>query len=243
MVDPAAPEPDEALVAAADPTRRALLRLVSRSRTPLGRDAAAAALGIPRATAAFHLDRLVEAGLLDSRFLRVNGRTGPGAGRPAKLYSRTGAEVGVSIPERHYDLAGDLLSEAVEVAGADGASMPVVIAGVARRRGWAIGAVAGSLDAALEATGYEPRVDDGVVVLVNCPFHRLAQRHPATVCRMNVALVEGMAEGAGADPGRVRFAPAEGRCCVELRTGAGPPERVAQQQTGAAGSRLPAPAD
>src|SRR5918911_1365062 len=94
---------DAALAAAADPTRRALLSLVSRSPTPVGRDAAAAALGIPRATAAFHLDRLVEAGLLDSRFLRVNGRAGPGAGRPAKLYSRTGAEVGVSIPERHYD--------------------------------------------------------------------------------------------------------------------------------------------
>jgi predicted ArsR family transcriptional regulator len=215
--DAAGPEPGGALAAAADPTRRALLKLVSRSRTPVGRDAAAAALGIPRATAAFHLDRLVEAGLLDSRFLRVNGRSGPGAGRPAKLYSRSGAEVGVSFPERHYDLAGDLLSEAVEEAGAGDRPLPAVIADVAQRRGREIGAEAGTLDAALEVTGYEPRVDDGVVVLVNCPFHRLAQRHTETICRMNVALVEGMAEGAGTDAGRVCFAPADGRCCVEIR--------------------------
>jgi predicted ArsR family transcriptional regulator len=214
--DAAEPEPDGALAAAADPTRRALLRLVSRSRTPIGRDAAATALGIPRATAAFHLDRLVEAGLLDSRFLRVNGRSGPGAGRPAKLYSRSGAEVGVSIPERHYDLAGDLLSEAVEEAGTGDRPMPAVIAAVAQRRGREIGAEAGTLDAALEGTGYEPTVDDGVVVLVNCPFHRLAKRHTDTICRMNVALVEGMAEGAGADARRVCFAPADGRCCVEI---------------------------
>jgi predicted ArsR family transcriptional regulator len=211
------PGADDALAAAADPVRRALLRLVSRSGTPVGRDAAAAALGIPRATAALHLDRLVEAGLLEARFLRVNGRTGPGAGRPAKLYSRTGAEVGVSIPERHYDLAGDLLSEAVEVAGTSGRPMPDVIADVARARGRDIGSGAGSLDAALEATGYEPRVDDETVVLVNCPFHRLAQRHTDTICAMNVSLVEGMAQGAGADPGRVCFAPAAGRCCVEIR--------------------------
>jgi predicted ArsR family transcriptional regulator len=217
MPDVQEPGQDGALAAAADPTRRALLRLVSRSRTPLGRDAAAAALGIPRATAAFHLDRLVEAGLLESRFLRLNGRTGPGAGRPAKLYSRSGAEVGVSIPERHYDLAGELLSEAVEVAGTSGRPMPAVIAEVAHQRGRVIGSGAGSLDAALETTGYEPHVDDGTVVLVNCPFHRLAERHTDTICAMNLALVEGMAEGSGADPRRVCFAPADGRCCVEIR--------------------------
>jgi predicted ArsR family transcriptional regulator len=213
------PAQDGALAAAADPTRRALLRLVSHSAAPVGRDAAAAVLGIARATAAFHLDRLVEAGLLESRFLRVNGRTGPGAGRPAKLYSATDAEVGISIPERHYDLAGDLLSEAVEVAGTSGRPMPSVIAEVAQRRGRELGSAAGSLDAALEATGYEPRLEPGAVVLVNCPFHRLAQRHTDTICSMNLALVEGMAEGAGADPALVCFAPTTGRCCVEIRTG------------------------
>jgi predicted ArsR family transcriptional regulator len=229
MPDEQEPGQDGALAAAADPTRRALLRLVSRSRTPLGREAAAAALGIPRATAAFHLDRLVEAGLLESRFLRVNGRTGPGAGRPAKLYSGSGGEVDVSIPERHYDLVGDLLSEAVEVSGTSGRPMPDVIADVARARGRVIGATAGSLDAALETTGYEPRVDEQTVVLVNCPFHRLAKRHTDTICAMNVALVEGMAEGAGADPDRVCFAPGQGRCCVEIwAQGAAGAERTDQ---------------
>lgn len=231
MSDAQAPDVDDALAATADPTRRALLRLVSRSPAPLGRDAAAAALGIPRATAAFHLDRLVDAGLLDSRFLRVNGKTGPGAGRPAKLYSRSGVEVGVSIPERHYDLAGDLLSEAVEVADTSGRPMPTVIAEVARARGHDIGSASGTLDAALEATGYEPRTEEQTVLLVNCPFHRLAQRHTGTICAMNVALVEGMAEGTGTDPHRVRFAPADGRCCVEIDAEACGAPAPADQET------------
>src|SRR5947209_1403345 len=110
-------ERDLAVGAAADPTTRSLFDLVSRSATALGRDAAAAALGIPRATAAFHLDRLVEAGLLTTEFRRLSGRTGPGAGRPAKLYRRAELEVSVSLPERRYDLAGELLSTAIEEAG------------------------------------------------------------------------------------------------------------------------------
>lgn len=210
-------ETGEALTAAVDPTRRALLALVSRSADPMGRDAAAAALGIPRATAAFHLDRLVEAGLLATTFSRLNGRTGPGAGRPAKLYQRTGLEVGVTIPERRYDLVGDLLSSAIETAEASGRPMPEAITHVARERGREIGSQAASLDDALEAMGYEPRDEHGTVLLVNCPFHRLATRHTRTICSLNLALTQGLAEGAGEDPQRVCFAPAEGRCCVEIR--------------------------
>jgi predicted ArsR family transcriptional regulator len=66
-------------------------------------------VGLPRATAAFHLDRLVEEDLLDVSYQR---RTGPGAGRPAKLYRRSPHQVAVSLPQRRYDLAGQLLSSA-----------------------------------------------------------------------------------------------------------------------------------
>ena len=205
---------DLAVGAAVDPTTRALFDLVSRSPTPLGRDAAASALGIPRATAAFHLDRLVEAGLLTTEFRRLSGRTGPGAGRPAKLYQRAGLEVTVSLPERRYDLAGDLLSTAIEEAGSE--PIAQVIERVAGRRGRGIGEDAGGLDAALEAIGYEPVEEQGVTTLYNCPFHRLATSHTETICRLNVALVQGMAEGCGDDPERVRFAPGSARCCVRI---------------------------
>ncbi|HET6826175.1 MAG TPA: helix-turn-helix domain-containing protein [Amnibacterium sp.] len=207
-------KPDAAAGAATEPTARALFDLVSRSTTPIGRDAAAAALGIPRATAAFHLDKLVEAGLLTAEFRRLSGRTGPGAGRPAKLYQRAGLEVTVSLPERRYDLAGDLLSTAIEEAGSD----PIAdsIERVAARRGRGIGADAGTLDAALESIGYQPVEEQGTTRLYNCPFHRLATSHTETICRLNVALVQGMAEGCGDDPDRVRFAPGSARCCVRI---------------------------
>ncbi|MDH2443367.1 helix-turn-helix domain-containing protein [Amnibacterium sp. CER49] len=224
MTDGTQARPADAAAAAADPLRRALLRLITRSTGPVTRDGAAEALGIPRATAAFHLDRLVEAGLLATSHARVNGRRGPGAGRPAKLYERAFTEVGLTIPERRYDLAGDLLTEAIETAGAGTVPLEAVVADVARRRGSRIGAEAGSLREALEATGFEPRDDEDAVVLVNCPFHRLATRHTRTICGMNVALVTGMADGAGEDPAQVCFAPGEDRCCVELRPAQPRPE-------------------
>jgi predicted ArsR family transcriptional regulator len=218
-------KPDAAVSAATEPTARALFDLVSRSAAPMGRDAAAAALGIPRATAAFHLDRLVDAGLLTTEFRRLTGRTGPGAGRPAKLYQRAGLEVTVSLPERRYDLAGDLLSSAIEEAGSD--PIAEAIGRVAARRGRVIGADAGTLDAALEAIGYEPVEEQGTTQLYNCPFHRLATSHTDTICRLNVALVQGMAEGCGDDPERVRFAPGSARCCVRIEPAGQAPDGVA----------------
>ena len=73
---------------------------------PVSRDQAAAGVGVPRHTAKFHLDRLVEEGLLDTEFRRLAGRR---ARAPAGRPSSTGApsrEVSVTLPERRYDLAG-----------------------------------------------------------------------------------------------------------------------------------------
>src|SRR3954454_15099535 len=89
-----------AVAALAEPTRRRLYDHVARAAEPVGRDDAAEALGLPRATTAFHLDRLVDDGLLEAVFARRSGRTGPGAGRPAKLYRRSPCSVSVSLPER-----------------------------------------------------------------------------------------------------------------------------------------------
>src|SRR3954471_21928924 len=110
-----------AAVAALDePTRRRLYEYVVRRPAPVSRDDVASALAVPRATVAFHLDRLVEEQLLVVEYVRRSGRTGPGAGRPAKLYRRSDRQVSVSVPERHYELAGGLLASAIEEADESG---------------------------------------------------------------------------------------------------------------------------
>ncbi|UUT35012.1 helix-turn-helix domain-containing protein [Microbacterium elymi] len=113
----------DALGALGDPMRRRVYDVVARAHDAVGRDAAAAAAGIPRSTVAFHLDRLVEAGLLTVEYRRLSGRSGPGAGRPAKLYRAVAGELVGSIPERHYEVAGDLLASAAERADRDGVPM------------------------------------------------------------------------------------------------------------------------
>ena len=102
------PNRAEAVAVLADPQRRELYRLASEQE--ISRDDAAAALGLPRSTAAMHLERLADAGLLAVTHVRRSGRSGPGAGRPAKLYRAASADVAASIPERHYELVGDLLT-------------------------------------------------------------------------------------------------------------------------------------
>ena len=102
------------LGALADPVRRALYRFVADQPGAVSRDQAADGIDVPRHTAKFHLDRLVDEGLLVTEFRRLTGRSGPGAGRPAKLYRRSRKEVAVSLPSRRYDLAGDVLADAVE---------------------------------------------------------------------------------------------------------------------------------
>jgi predicted ArsR family transcriptional regulator len=207
-----------AVAAMSDPQRRALFEFVSRSENPVSREDAARALGVPRSTAAFHLDRLVDEGVLETEFRRLSGRTGPGAGRPSKLYRRAGGEISVSIPARRYELAGELLAAAVEEADRTGGAVREALATVATKAGRELGASAGSLDAALESCGYEP-CDDGAggLVLTNCPFHRLATSHTEVICQANVALLSGVAEGAAEDARTVEFVPPTGEhCCVRI---------------------------
>src|SRR5215203_943623 len=119
-----------AVAALAEPTRRRLYDHVVRQPRPVGRDEAAEALDLPRATAAFHLDRLVADGLLDVHYERRTGRTGPGAGRPTKLYRRAECAVSVSLPERRYYVVGELLAEAVTEAQASGEPAAAALGGV-----------------------------------------------------------------------------------------------------------------
>jgi len=216
------PLPDRiaALATLDDPTRRAVFDLVVHSATAVSRDAAAEALGTSRRVAAFHLDRLADQGLLAVEYRRPHGRTGPGAGRPAKLYRWIEGEVAVSVPPRHYDLVGGLLAAAVAESIDTGAAVQEVLDRTAYEAGRTTGAAAGGVLAALADAGYEPRGegrDGGALILRNCPFHRLARQFTALVCGVNVQLLRGVADGAGDSTRTVVLDPGPGRCCVRLQ--------------------------
>lgn len=215
-----------AVAALAEPTRRMLYEHVVGQGAPVSRDEAATATDVPRATVAFHLDKLVEEGLLDVVFERRSGRSGPGAGRPSKLYRRAECDVAVSLPERRYDLAGGLLAAAMDEAQASGESPRDALARQAFARGRELGQAAraaddgtGGRDVALrvlEEQGFEPRPDGGAVTLANCPFHTLAREHTELVCGMNLQLLDGLLDGADAPELVARLQPSPGRCCVRL---------------------------
>lgn len=206
-----------AVAALDDPLRLRLLSLVRASDRPLSRDAAAAAIEVPRSTAAFHLDRLVEAGLLVVDFQRASGKTGPGSGRPAKMYAAAQGEIDVTVPERHYDLMGDLLATALEQA--DGAVSALdALRDASSTAGAEAGAAATSIGELLDQTGYEPAAGPDGVTLTNCPFHRLAQKHTQIVCTANHAFLCAAAAALGEDPNKVILAPQPGGCCVRIKT-------------------------
>jgi predicted ArsR family transcriptional regulator len=230
MTDPEAP-PDLAIAALlTDELRGRLYRLV-RTRHPVSRDEAAAATGISRSLAAFHLDKLVAAGLLRARSQAPVGRP-PKVGRRPKVYEPSDLELGITIPERHYELVGELLVDAVAQTAPD--ESPLVAATrIATARGEELGAgyrqrralgrlgPEGALTVAsevLQRHGYEPeRWRSHTVRLRNCPFHGLARRAPEVVCAINQALLQGLLRGLGDQRIQAVLAPRPGACCVELR--------------------------
>ena len=213
-----------------DPVRRSLYEFVSGSAEPVGRDEAAAAVRIGRPLAAYHLDKLVGLGLLTASYQRPAGRGGPGAGRPAKVYARSGSEFSVTVPPREYELAARLLAVAVESdrGGASRAALHDAAqqfgAGLAERSRAAHPSGDGARQAAEDALrghGFEPCQDeDGTIRLRNCPFHQLAAGHRDLVCGMNLALIEGLVAGLGANGLHPALDPQPGHCCVAIGTGA-----------------------
>jgi len=218
---PPLPRRVAAVTALADPARLALYELVARNAEPISRDAAAESVGLSRSTAAFHLERLAALGLVEVEYRRLSGRTGPGSGRPAKLYRRAEAEISVSLPERHYDLAGDVLAGAIERSIETERPVRETLRATAGEAGRSRGTASASLPLALAENGFEPRVDGDDLVLGNCPFHRLAQKHTDIVCELNYELVRGLADGCGDADHTVESEPGAGRCCIRIRrTGA-----------------------
>ena len=207
----------QAVAALEEPTRRRLYEYVVGRPEPVSRDDAANALGLPRTTAAFHLDKLTEEGLLATCYERRTGRTGPGAGRPAKLYHRSDREIEISLPERQYAIAGRLLAAALADAETTGSSPRDAVNRRAREYGEALGRAAGGapLTEILAAHGFEPRPDKDGIALANCPFQRIAQEQPQLVCGMNLHLLAGLVSTLDI-PYEARLVPTPGHCCVRL---------------------------
>src|SRR3954452_1445471 len=212
-------DPIAALSALGDATRRRVYEHVSSQTGGVSREEAAAATGIARTLAAYHLDRLPGGRPLPRPHPRRPRRTGPGAGRPAKLYARSEREVAVSVPPRDYHLAARLLADAA-AADADGHTRRA-LAAAAERLGHELADEAPSgtaIEPLLRERGYEPYDDGGVVRMRNCPFHAVAQRQPEVVCEMNHALLQGLVDGLGTPGLNATLEPGPGRCCVALRT-------------------------
>jgi len=206
----------DALAALGEPTRRALYGFIVAQDRPVSRDEAAAATGTKRATATFHLERLVEDGLLEARFARLSGRTGPGAGRTAKLYARAARQFAVSLPPRRYEIAGEVLAGALELLQYQGAPADEAVAQAASQAGRQLAAGGTDLAELLARSGYEPRQGPGGCVhLANCPFHELVARHAGLVCTMNLHLLRGLL-GELDGGAQARLDAAEGRCCVTI---------------------------
>ena len=219
----------EALGTLADDHRRRMYLFIRDKGRPVGRDEAAATVGISRKLAAFHLDKLVEKGLLKAHYMRLSEKRGPGAGRPSKVYEPTEYETSVSIPSRSYEFAAKILIEAMRHTGPWNTTVPEA----ARGEGFALGHKVRSDKRlrspgdkrTLELThevlydrGYEPyRDDQGDVRLRNCPFHELAQQSVEIVCGLNQAFIDGFLKGLGNESVTAVLDPKPGQCCVRLQ--------------------------
>jgi predicted ArsR family transcriptional regulator len=221
--------------ALAEPTRRSLYEQVVEMDDWVSRDQVADAAALPRATAAHHLDRLVEAGLLEITYRRLTDRTGPGAGRPAKLYRRAPHDVVVTLPPRDYELAGELLARAVLTASAGDTDVLTAVRQEATVEGRHFAeemrercardaedgpdARRGAVVEVLAEHGYEPVLADGTVLLRNCPFHRLSRQYRDLVCGMNLQLLGSAVDAFGETGLSAALDPREGYCCVTLSPG------------------------
>lgn len=257
--DPNAPEPErsatadadvEAVAVLADDLRRRMYGFIRRAHRPVTREEAASDAGISAKLAAFHLDKLVAAGLLRARYESPAG--GPRkVGRKPKVYEPSSAAIRISIPERRPDVLAEILADAVLTEEPGEPALAAALR-AARSRGERLGAAErtrvrpGRLgpersltlsEGTLEQHGFEPdRLGPTELRLLNCPFHPLAQRSPELVCRINHAFLDGFLAGLGTNGIDAVLAPRPGQCCVELRAAGGRPGPGSSPPAGSGGS-------
>jgi predicted ArsR family transcriptional regulator len=218
-----------AVAALDDDLRRNMYWFIRRAGRPVTRDEAAEHVGISRKLAAFHLDKLVDTGLLRAHYEYVGAIRR--VGRAPKVYEPAEIEVRVSIPERRHEILAEILMQAV-LTEATGESARDATLRVAGDRGTATGREIRErlrpgrlgaeraitlLAATLGEQGFEPaRTAPACLRLRNCPFHPLAARAPDLVCSLNHAYLTGLLHGLEADAVHADLAPAAGECCVEI---------------------------
>jgi predicted ArsR family transcriptional regulator len=213
----------------AEPVRRALYRYVAAQPEPVSREQAAAGVQVAHHVAKFHLDKLEHAGLLEVEYRRPPGRTGPGAGRPTKLYRRSPRDVAVSLPERQYNLAGQVMAQAITDSADQAIPMQAALRAAASRAGKRLAEqtawpstdpsdpsiAVDTLCTVLAENGYEPQLGGDHITLGNCPFHELAEEHTELICGLNVDLVNGLLDTID-NQFKAHLNPAPGRCCVTI---------------------------
>lgn len=200
----------------ADPVRQSLYAYIAAQPGPVTREDAAKATDVSRTLAAYHLDKLSDAGLLEVGYARPGGRSGPGAGRPAKTYRRAEQDVSVTLPSRSYVVMADVLATAL--AADETGAVRAAAARAANSMGRSAGHDDVDLFTALRKAGYEPvSTPEGEIELRNCPFHQLAAAHTELVCGLNLDLVEGVLQGVGQPGSRAELRPRPGQCCVVIR--------------------------
>ena len=187
----------------------------------MGREEVSLAVGVPTHTASFHLDKMADEGLLDVEYRRLTGRTGPGAGRPSKLYRRSARQFTVSLPPRRYDVVGEILADAVAASSLHDVPLADALSSAAQAMGAAVAAEAINLPAdgldavsrVLRDQGFEPRIDGDAMEFGTCPFDRLALKHQTLICGLNQRFVQGVADGLSHGV-TVELRPGSGACCV-----------------------------
>jgi predicted ArsR family transcriptional regulator len=220
-----------AVAALHDELRRGLYTFIRRARSPVTREEAAAAVGISRKLAGFHLDKLVETGLLTARYAPLGRRHK--LGRTPKAYEPSDADIRISIPQRQHDTLADILLDAVLAEGDTETARDAALR-IADERGRALGAAErtkarpGRLGAERALTlaaellhrhGFEPAQQTPQCLrLHNCPFHPLAAKAPEVICAINHAFLTGVLTGLRAPSVEAVLAPHTGECCVELRS-------------------------
>jgi predicted ArsR family transcriptional regulator len=210
----------EVVAALVDPVRRSLYEYVRRESHPVTREEAAQAVEISRGLAAFHLDKLVEVGMLSARY-EAPSEQPRGRGRTPKVYVATGDGLTLTLPPRRYELMATILADAVATGTTDAAA-------AAREQAAALGHAIGAagvrtgravdrVEQALADLGFEPRREARDIVMNNCPFHPLAQRHTSLICGINVDFVAGLLAGLGGETLHAELMPRPGACCVRVR--------------------------
>ena len=204
-----------------EPVRRRLYEWVINQPSPVGRDAAAQAVGINRSLAAFHLDRLTEAGLFEaatgaSAAALDQERAGPHASIAEPIVTSRSAcrRATTSSPRTYFAAALQQLGDGTPPAALGRPPHTTRACTFQRQHG---GAVDEPLFDVLQRAGYEPIEDDATIRLRNCPFDALVDEHRPLVCGTNLALAQGILDGLAGDRGadyQPHLEQQEGYCCV-----------------------------